>query len=66
MPAGVSHLTEILIRYSPINPVFGVLASQGQVLIEHRSPDLAYMLLGLAWSTGLLVVGLIDHDVEGA
>jgi teichoic acid transport system permease protein len=52
-----SHLQEVLLRYSPFNPVFGVLASQGQVLIEHRSPDVIYMLYGLAWSVGLLVVG---------
>jgi len=53
----VSHLTDVLIHYSPVNPVFGILASQGQVLIDHRSPDPVYMLLGLAWSTGLLVAG---------
>jgi len=51
-----NHL-KLLLHYSPFNPVFGVLASQGQVLIEHRSPDLTYMLYGLAWSVGLLVVG---------
>jgi teichoic acid transport system permease protein len=57
--AGVTptHLQEVLLRYSPFNPVFGVLASQGQVLIEHRSPDVLYMLYGLAWSVGVLAAG---------
>jgi len=56
-PGKGSSLQKLLLEYSPFNPVFGVLASQGEVLIEHRNPNLVFMLYGLAWSVGLLVVG---------
>jgi len=54
---GDSRLYDLLLTYSPANPMFGILGSQGQVLVEGRSPSLTLMLYALAWSVGLLLVG---------
>ena len=52
-----SRLHDLLLTYSPINPIFGILGAQSEVLNEGISPSPTLLLYGLAWSVGLLVVG---------
>lgn len=51
---GLYHLLYV---WSPINPMYGILGAQGQVLVEGRSPSWNLLGYGLAWSVGLLVAG---------
>ncbi len=55
--SGGSRLHEMLLTYSPINPIFGILGAQSEVLNEGVSPSASLLLYGLVWSVGLLVVG---------
>jgi teichoic acid transport system permease protein len=52
-----SKLEKLLITWSPINPVYGILGSQGEVLVEGHSPSWVLLGYGLAWSVGLLIAG---------
>lgn len=54
---GRNHLYNVLLTYSPLNPMYGVLGSQGEVLVDGHSPSWDLLGYGLAWSVGLLVVG---------
>jgi teichoic acid transport system permease protein len=56
---GDSRLYDLLLTYSPLNPMYGILGAQGEVLVEGRAPAADLMLFGLAWSVGLLVVGTL-------
>jgi teichoic acid transport system permease protein len=53
----VSHLQETVISYGPINPMFGILATQGQILIEGVSPNRHFVIDALLWSVGIFVAG---------
>lgn len=52
-----SQMRDLLLTYSPLNPIFGLLGAQGEVLNEGVSPAPRLMLMALAWSVGLLVAG---------
>lgn len=52
-----SHLRDLLLTYSPANPIFGLLGAQSEVLNEGVSPSPTLMLMALAWSVGLLLAG---------
>ena len=52
-----SHLQEVLLQTSPVNPLFGILAMQGEVLIEGRPPSLGFVLHAVAWALFLFVFG---------
>jgi teichoic acid transport system permease protein len=54
---GTKHLYDVLLTYSPFNPMYGILGAQGEVLVDHKSPSLSLIGYGLAWSVLLLVVG---------
>ena len=43
--------------FLPVNPLYGIMGSWSQVLIEGEPPAARLMLLGAAWSVGTLVVG---------
>lgn len=43
--------------FLPLNPLYGIMGSWSQVLIEGRQPSTTLLLLGAAWSLGTLVVG---------
>ena len=51
---GLYHLLYV---WSPVNPMFGILGAQGQVLVDARQPSWSLLGYGLAWSVGLLVAG---------
>ncbi|MFZ0159227.1 MAG: hypothetical protein WAL50_09385 [Kineosporiaceae bacterium] len=51
------RLYDVLLTYGPLNPVFGILGAQGEVLIEGHRPSMHLMGYSLAWSVGLLVLG---------
>ncbi len=42
-----------------LNPLFPVLAAWSQATTEARVPDTSYLLQGLAWAVGALVVGAL-------
>ncbi|HEX2809024.1 MAG TPA: hypothetical protein VHN80_22910 [Kineosporiaceae bacterium] len=52
-----SHLYKLLLQWSPLNPVFGILGAQGEVLVDGHRPAYGLLAYGLAWSVGLFVVG---------
>jgi teichoic acid transport system permease protein len=52
-----SRLHELLLTFSPFNPIFGLLGAQGEVLNEGINPSPTLMLYALGWSVLLLVVG---------
>lgn len=52
-----SKLEKLLLTWSPINPMYGILGAQGEVLVDGHSPSFGLLGYGLAWSVGLLVVG---------
>lgn len=43
--------------FLPFNPLYGIMGSWSQVLIEGQQPSGRLMLLGLVWSLSTLVVG---------
>jgi ABC-type polysaccharide/polyol phosphate export permease len=51
------RLYDVLLTYSPLNPMFGILGAQGEVLVDHRSPSWSLIGYGFAWSLIILVVG---------
>jgi teichoic acid transport system permease protein len=53
----VHRLQHAVIDYGWVNPLFGPLASQGQALVEGRTPDLKFMLYALVWSLVIFVGG---------
>lgn len=50
-------LYRILIQWSPMNPMYGILGAQGEVLVGAHRPSWDLLGYGLAWSVGLLVAG---------
>jgi teichoic acid transport system permease protein len=54
---GGGHLQARLVEFGWANPLFGILASQGQVLIDHEAPDPLYLGYAVAWALALLVGG---------
>jgi ABC-type polysaccharide/polyol phosphate export permease len=46
-----------LAPFLPLNPLFGIMGSWSQVLIEGQQPSPRLLLLGAAWSLSTLVVG---------
>lgn len=48
---------ELLLRFSWFNPAFGILAAQGQVLVEGRSPSPIFLAQGAVWAGVILFVG---------
>lgn len=54
---GASKLEKLLITWSPLNPMYGVLGAQGEVLVDAHRPSWDLLGYGLAWSVGLLVAG---------
>lgn len=54
---GANRLHELVISLGWLNPMFGILATQGQVLIEGISPNPLFLLYATAWAIGLFVVG---------
>ncbi len=52
-----SRLHDMLMATAPFNPIFGILGAQGEVLNEGINPTPSLMLMGLAWSVGILLLG---------
>lgn len=52
-----SALQKRLIEFSPLNPLYGVLGAQGEVLVDGHSPTWNLLGYGFLWSVGLLVAG---------
>jgi ABC-type polysaccharide/polyol phosphate export permease len=48
---------ELILAWSPINPLYGVLGAQGEVLVEGHAPSWDLLGYGLAWSLVILVAG---------
>lgn len=48
---------ERLKPFLPANPLYGIMGSWSQVLIEGEAPATRLLLLGAAWSIGTMVVG---------
>jgi len=53
----VAHFKEVLVAAGPANPLFGVLAMQGRVLIEGKEPDPVFVLYAVLWALALFVLG---------
>jgi teichoic acid transport system permease protein len=53
----IGGLRAALIQTAPFNPVFGVLASQGQAVIEGITPNPLYLLYAFLWAVGLFTAG---------
>jgi ABC-type polysaccharide/polyol phosphate export permease len=52
-----TKLEKMLITWSPLNPMYGILGAQGEVLVGAHRPAWDLLGYGLAWSIGLLVAG---------
>ncbi|HEX3004949.1 MAG TPA: hypothetical protein VHO27_12120 [Angustibacter sp.] len=52
-----SHGQAVLLAAQPYNPLYGVLGSWAEVLIEGHAPSWGLVVHMVAWSVGLLVVG---------
>jgi teichoic acid transport system permease protein len=52
-----SKLQETVVHYGFVNPMFGILASQGQALVEGGRPSMHFLLYGTVWSVALFVLG---------
>jgi len=50
-------LYHVLYTWSPINPMYGILGAQGEVLVDGRSPSWDLLGYGLLWSLLLFVGG---------
>jgi ABC-type polysaccharide/polyol phosphate export permease len=48
-----------MIHWGWINPIFGAVAVQGQVLIRGELPSLRFLAYMIVWSVGLFVVGTL-------
>jgi len=55
--ANGSRLAGVLLELAPANPIFGLLAAQGEILNEGVAPNPKLLLIALAWAVGALVVG---------
>ncbi len=51
------HLQKLLVEWSPLNPLYGVLGAQGEVLVDGRSPSWDLLGYGLGWAVVLLIGG---------
>jgi len=51
------HMYKELLKWSPLNPVYGILGAQGEVLVDGHRPAWGLLGYGLGWSVGLLVLG---------
>lgn len=52
-----SRLEKLLLTWSPLNPMYGILGAQGEVLVDGHAPAWNLLGYGLTWSVGLLVGG---------
>jgi ABC-type polysaccharide/polyol phosphate export permease len=52
-----TKLEKMIITWSPLNPMYGILGAQGEVLVGAHRPAWDLLGYGLAWSIGLLVAG---------
>ena len=51
------QMYQLLLTWSPINPMYGILGAQGEVLVGGTSPSWDLLAYGFGWSALILVAG---------